>query len=295
VTGNIDSDAFRNAFNLLLRLMLADWNMDDAEVDRVRNLLPNRLTNTDKEQLLTFLLCMIHGIETVHADADAGNWEYKQNGRTVDHARIQNMLKVYYKDRPGEILAKATAVMHLLTKSYDDATGSLLDLRYNLHILQKPAFEVPNPLILSSILRNLSHSHVSFNAEGAVTTDKNDAHNFKTQFFAYIDADKDLFATQVTVMRTIVEEFFEMYDRQASNLFLVNQLLSASTYIQNNQTELPAMAYHGNMKIDKIKGGQEEVRCVGHLGNSFPGCACIREGKGMVNTYERMPTAVHVM
>jgi hypothetical protein len=295
VTGNIDSDAFRNDFTLLLRLMLADWNMDDAEVQRVRNALPNSLTNNDREQLLTFVLCMIHGIETVHADAVAGNWEYKQNGRTVDHARIQNMLKVYYKDTPDAVLAKATAVMHLLTKSYDDATGSLLDLRYNLHILQKPAFEVPNPLILSSILRNLSHSHVSFNAEGAATTDKNDAHNFKTQFLAYIDADKDLFATQVTVMKTIVEEFFEMYDRQASNLFLVNQLLSASTYIQNNQTELPAMAYHGNMKIDKIKGGQEEVRCVGHLGNSYPGCACIREGKGMINMFQSMPTAVHVM
>ena len=90
-------------------------------------------------------------------------------------------------------------------------------------------------------------------------------------------------------------DLFNMYHNLASNLFTVNPLLSVVTYIQNNQTELPAMAYHGNLIMQRSNGIRDDVRCVGHLGNSFPGCACIREGKGMLNTYNSMPTAVHVM
>ena len=96
-------------------------------------------------------------------------------------------------------------------------------------------------------------------------------------------------------MQEVVCDFMNMYSNLATNLATVNPVLPASTYIQNNQTELPAVAYHGNLIIDKAKGGRDEVRCVGHLGNSFPGCACIREGKGMVNMYQSTPTAVHVM
>jgi hypothetical protein len=96
-------------------------------------------------------------------------------------------------------------------------------------------------------------------------------------------------------MLNIFEFLFKGYSELCSNLHAVNPIMPASTYIQNNQTEIPAIAYHGNVILDKIKGGRDEVRCVGHLGNSFPGCACIREGKGMMNTYQSMPTAVHVM
>ena len=97
-------------------------------------------------------------------------------------------------------------------------------------------------------------------------------------------------------MLDIFQGFFEMYSVYSQSMFTVNPVMPASTYIQNNQTELPAMAYHGNLVIDKIKGGRDEVRCVGHLGNSYPGCACIREGKGMVmNMSQNMPMGVHVM
>ena len=108
-------------------------------------------------------------------------------------------------------------------------------------------------------------------------------------------ADTSEFPEQVEAMTGIVLEFHEMYESKCTNMFCTNQVLPASTYIQNNQTELPAMAYHGNLVIEKAKGGSEVVRCVGPLGNSFPGCACIRDGKGMLNTFQSMPTAVHVM
>ena len=96
-------------------------------------------------------------------------------------------------------------------------------------------------------------------------------------------------------MQAVVHDFMVLYNNLCSNLATVNPVLPASAYIQNNQTELPAVAYHGNLVTEKIKGGRDEVRCVGHLGNSFPGCACIREGKGMTNMHQSLPTAVHVM
>jgi hypothetical protein len=305
-TGSIQSDAFKQAFNIILHIMLMDWIIPDRPADARRAvhdlhnfravMAGTGLRNTDNEQLLTFLLCMLHGIDADHRDANAANWIYTHNGRVVDPVRIAQMLKIYYRADMGDRQIKANDMTALLTTDWAIATNSLCDLRYNLTIMQKSPFEVPNPLILNTIPRGMSSNNniVISNAEGSATTDKENLHNFKHQYIKYIESDT-AFADQVRKMKQIVEEFFGMYEHYASNLWNINPLLSASTYMQNNQTELPAMAYHGNLKIDKIKGGQEEVRCVGHLGNSYPGCACIREGKGMVNMFQSLPTPVHVM
>ena len=296
-TGSITSAAFIQAFGILLEIMMMDWRVTDETVDIIRRHVPRgNLANTDKEQLLTLVLCMLHGIDTVHTDAVAANWTYTQNGRRLDYTtQIQAMLQVYHKIDDALTQRKADNMLTMLTDNYNDGRGNLLDLRYNIHILQKPPFEVPNPLILSTVLRRVSNNTVLTGVEGGATCDKADAHNFKVRYLAYINEDRGTFQQQVNNMKQTVEEFFKMYENNAYNLFVANQLLPASTYIQNNQTELPAVAYHGTLTIDKIKGGREEVRCVGHLGNSFPGCATIREGKGMLNTFNSMPTPVHVM
>ena len=173
------------------------------------------------------------------------------------------------------------------------------DLQYNLHLVHKPAFDVPNPLILNTIMQHVSANNMNVvipsNPEGGSTSDKDNLHHFVLQYIKYIEEDKDSFGAQVEAMTAVFKDFHAMYNSYCSNMHADIPSVAASTYIQNNQTELPATAYHGNLTMHKVKGGSEEVRCVGHLGNSFPGCACIREGKGMVNTYERMPTAVHVM
>ncbi len=103
------------------------------------------------------------------------------------------------------------------------------------------------------------------------------------------------FARQVRDMSLVFDGFCDMYLSKVNNMWTIAQNMPASTYIQNNETELPAMAYHGNLLLQKSSGVREEVRCVGHLANSFPGCACIHEGKGSVNMYEKMPTVVHVI
>ena len=170
------------------------------------------------------------------------------------------------------------------------------ELQYNLHLHQKPPFDVPNPLILSTILQDMSNNIVvPVGTDANSHCDKDNLHNFHARYVAYIEQDHGQFPEQVEHMSQLFLDLFRMYHDHASNMFTVNPLLSAATYIQNNQTELPAMAYHGNLSMQRSNGVRDDVRCVGHLGNSFPGCACIREGKGMLNTYNSMPTAVHVM
>jgi len=202
---------------------------------------------------------------------------HPEDGRTLQRRNEENVTKLIRNFLPSHIGCK--------------------DLEYNLHLLQKPAFEVPNPLILSTIAHgNISNNVVvPINNDGSSHCDKENLHNFFVTYQKYILQDQYDYPDQVKAMWTIFTEFMGMYHTYCSNWATVNPVLPASTYIQNNQTELPAVAYHGNLIIDKAKGGRDEVRCVGHLGNSFPGCACIREGKGMVNMYQSTPTAVHVM
>ena len=182
-----------------------------------------------------------------------------------------------------------------VSKHVHDSNASVKDLEYNLHLMQKPAFEVPNPLILSTILKFTSNNIVPTNTEGASTCDKSNEHSFIASYKKYLLQDEAEFREQVRDMARVFDGFCDMYLSKANNMWTITQNMPASTYIQNNETELPAMAYHGNLLLQKSNGVREEVRCVGHLGNSFPGCACIREGKGSVNMYERMPTAVHVI
>ena len=296
-TGSMTSDAFKDAFKIVLEIMMMDWKTADATATGLGNHIHLRIADGTKEQMLTQLLCMLHGIDVNHAahPDDVTAWKYTKNGRDVEYTAVAAMLKVYYKDTDVARIRKAHDMTNLLSSAFREGVHNLLDLRYNIHILQKPPFEVPNPLILSTVVKSMSNNTVTTTADGAHTCDKKNEHNFKARYLAFIDEDKTRFPAQVHDMQTIVKEFFFMYDKYTYNLFASNQLLSASTYMQNNQTELPAVAYHGNLNIEKIKGGREEVRCVGHLGNSFPGSATIRQGKGMINTFQSMPTPVHVM
>jgi hypothetical protein len=123
--------------------------------------------------------------------------------------------------------------------------------------------------------------------------DRNRQHDFANQIVKYFDDDKE-YPEQRQAMKDLLQHIFELYRNDASYLWTSNNKIPASTYMQNSTTELPSLAYHGNLYIDR-PNGREEVRCVGHLGNSFPGCACIRQGKGMLNMYERPPTAIHVI
>jgi hypothetical protein len=181
-----------------------------------------------------------------------------------------------------------------ICESFGPSVDNFIDIRYLVHRLQKPAFEVPNPVILSTFLRD-SDANIT-DVEGTAMRDREKTHNFYVQFLRYFEEDANTtFWGHAEIMKELIKAMFNMYNKKALHLWSVSNAVPAATYMQNNATELPAFAYHGNLNIDKPNKPQEQVRCVGHLGNSFPGCSTIRQGKGMLNMYERTPMPIHVM
>jgi hypothetical protein len=252
----------------------------------------------NESKLLVTILCMLHGIDIYNRE-DVANvllWRYVRNGTAVGFNEVGDLL-LQHGNEQNEQERLNGVLSAQISLNCTKNSRHCKDLQYNLKLLQRPAFEVPNPLVLESVMRLSSNLNVvvSTDAEGASACDKDGLHNFRAAYRKHIEQDSGDFDVQVVDMMLVFDDFCKMYNDLCDNMCQETGIVSASTYIQNNQTQLAAMAYHGNLTVDKKKGGREEVRCVGHLGNSFPGCACIREGKGMVNTYERMPTAVHVM
>jgi hypothetical protein len=296
-TVSISTPEFKDAFRIVLEIMVMEWDATIPE-NRLRAVAGSLVhPNHTTENILIVLLCKLHGIDVTHGDAaDMNTWQYRINGNVILPAIAMNILLQYHRQDPDIQNQRNFDMAKSILDKLNESVLSFDALRYNVHIRQKPAFEVPNPVVLSTIMHNVSsNTVVSSTAEGTATKVTHE-HHFAAQYEKYIREDAHQFPHAVSVMLDIFHGFFEMYDTCGQNMFTVNPVMPASTYIQNNQTELPAMAYHGNLSMEKIKGGREEVRCVGHLGNSFPGCACIREGKGMVmNMSQNMPMGVHVM
>jgi hypothetical protein len=156
---------------------------------------------------------------------------------------------------------------------------------------------VPNPVILRSFLGVINEQiSASVDADGLQMRDNQRHHDFAYHLLKYYEPKPgDTFFDHDTKMCEVLKEIFKRYQSNAEYMWSNVNSTPASAYMQNSTTELPTLAYHGNLNLDKHKKGHEEIRCVGHLGNSFPGCASIRQGKGMINMYERPPTAIHVI
>ena len=311
--GDINDRSFQEAFDICLEIMLMDFKTPAESVTAATRMQihmpPSRpgadlppardgAASTQEIQYLTKFLCLLHGIEVqYHGVANIQYWQYYRNGNLVAYNEIHDLLKQHGHDDVDDLLKHNQDMSKTLVVSFARNHQHCMDLAYNLHLLQKPAFEVPNPLILCTIMQNVSNNKiiVGTNPEGTTNCDKDNLHNFQVQYKKYISEDENNYHNQTHDMNQIFDDFLLMYNELCNNMCTLNDTVPASICIQNNQTELPAMAYHGNLTMEKSKGGRDEVRCVGHLGNSFPGCACIREGKGMVNMFQSMPTPVHVM
>jgi hypothetical protein len=92
-------------------------------------------------------------------------------------------------------------------------------------------------------------------------------------------------------------DVFTKYDDLLGRAWREDQLTPAAVHIQNNTVDIPSLAYHGNMVVREPGPGNNpgrDVKCVGHMGNSYPGVASIREGRGRV--FQPMDTrSVHIM
>ena len=235
-----------------------------------------------------YMTYLIHGyIIDDSRNNDFNQWDVHME---TGSARMKRDAAIFPSDAGDADTDKDVLFDRLLVSIHN---SPLDDYRYLVHHMQKPAFEVPNPVILGTFLGNRT-TPVPVDAEGSQMIDKEGKHDFVKQLLQYF-AEPGEFAQHGAIMQSVIQKMFEKYRTDGSYLWTGGNSMPASAYMQNSTTELPSLAYHGNLTIDRTLKGREDIRCVGHLGNSFPGCACIRQGKGMLNMYERQPTAVHVM
>jgi len=279
-SASMRSQTFVAAFQITAQLLMINWGLDQANPALLG--IAGIPGGANKQ----FMICLLHGID---ARYDAPNWTFFRNGMQLTENEMLAYTRQANHDRLNrEILAQ-------ICQSFDASLENFIDIRYLVHRMQKPVFEVPNPVILESFLRD-SDQALPAGPDGEVIRDRNKVHSFYKQFLDYFAEEAGTtFAPHATIMHQLIKAMFVMYDRNALHLWSVSSAAPAATYMQNNATELPSFAYHGNLGLDKINKSREDVRCVGHLGNSFPGCSTIRQGKGMLNMYERAAMPIHVM
>jgi hypothetical protein len=278
---SMKSAAFRAAFRLMLTCMTYNWATEDEIVQLIQA--------GEADKMRVFLMCMMHGIDVTCdlATTELRLWTFSLNNGPIRRPEVDR------QTQNAEVEENNTKRGVDICLSLSTSIDYFDDIRYNVRCMEKAAFEVPNPVILSTFLREDSQA-VGVDEDGSVRTDRDNQHNFMVQLKNHFR--DEAFATQSGFMLDLLDDFFAMYADKAVHLWTTSNIMPAALYIQNGTTELPSLAYHGNMVVENDRRKtREEIRCVGHLGNSFPGCACIRQGKGMLNMYEKQPTAVHVM
>jgi len=284
------SDAFKRAFDATMALMLLNKSMMTTNTinNDIATVQGSISVGANGINIKIYMTYLIHGyiIDNCN-DNDFNQWDVHVE---TGGARIKFVAAIFPSDAGNDDSDKDNLFDRLLVSIH---TSPLDDYRYLVHRMQKPAFEVPNPVILGTFLGNRT-TPVPVDAEGSQMIDKEGKHDFAKQLLQYFAETGD-FEQHGVIMQSVIQKMFEKYRTAGSYLWTGGNSMPASAYMQNSTTELPSLAYHGNLTIDRTLKGREDIRCVGHLGNSFPGCACIRQGKGMLNMYERQPTAVHVM
>jgi hypothetical protein len=290
---SIKSAGFIDAFyNVLLLILLNDTiKTHPVEVSSLtamnHGITAPGGTGDQTVNIRMYMMFLAHGYVPVDCtDADHLNWTTTYGGQTK---KINDHTEKWPTANDKNFINGITSNLYSQSQYWQDK-------RYVIHCMQKPPFEVPNPVILRTFLGPIDPQSASVDADGSQMLDNQRHHDFAYHLLKYYEPKTgDGFAEQDTVMCKVLTKIFERYQKNAEYMWGNVNSTPASAYMQNSTTELPTLAYHGNLNLDKHKKGHEEIRCVGHLGNSFPGCASIRQGKGMINLYERPPTAIHVI
>jgi hypothetical protein len=146
--------------------------------------------------------------------------------------------------------------------------------------------DIPNPLILPTMFNPEQQCQVCVDSESSVPISDGDNHSL----FRFLTANmtKSVFAgdTETTTM-------YKAYSDTLENMFNVQFNISPGENIRTNTAQIPTLSYHGNMKVKQGSFVHEDIKCIGHLGNSYPGMASVREGRG-VQTMNAPTSLVHI-
>ncbi len=137
-----------------------------------------------------------------------------------------------------------------------------------IHNETMPISDLPNPLIMNDIFERQLRKTLKLDPEG--THILSDAGEFLFWQHYQHSLNKNALKT------------LEYYKNQTDSIFAHALSISASEHIRGNTCDIPCLAYHGNMKYTRYDGGYSDIKCIGHLGNSFPGVANVRDGRGVI-------------
>ena len=134
--------------------------------------------------------------------------------------------------------------------------------------------DIPNPLILPTMFNPEQQCQVCVDSESTIPI--TDTNNYSLFRFLTKNGTKNVYSENVETTA-----MYKAYSDQLENMFNVQFNISPGENIRANTAQIPTLSYHGNMKVKQGSFVHEDIKCIGHLGNSYPGMASVREGRGM--------------
>ena len=134
--------------------------------------------------------------------------------------------------------------------------------------------DIPNPLILPTMFNPEQQCQVCVDSESTIPI--TDTNNYSLFRFLTKNGTKNVYSDNVETTA-----MYKAYSDQLENMFNVQFNISPGENIRANTAQIPTLSYHGNMKVKQGSFVHEDIKCIGHLGNSYPGMASVREGRGM--------------
>jgi len=134
--------------------------------------------------------------------------------------------------------------------------------------------DIPNPLILPTMFNPEQQCQVCVDSESTIPI--TDTNNYSLFRFLTKNSTKNVYSENVETTA-----MYKAYSDQLENMFNVQFNISPGENIRANTAQIPTLSYHGNMKVKQGSFVHEDIKCIGHLGNSYPGMASVREGRGM--------------
>jgi len=133
--------------------------------------------------------------------------------------------------------------------------------------------DIPNPLILPKMFSPDSEPRVFVDAESSIPV--SDSSKYDLARFLRQHMTKKTFCGERN------NDAYKTYAEQLEGTFTAQVNISPGENIRANTTQIPTLCYHGNMKVRRAGLVVDEIKCIGHMGNSYPGMASVREGRGM--------------
>jgi len=138
------------------------------------------------------------------------------------------------------------------------------------------AAEIPNPLILPTMFMSDAASPMQVFVDSESTTPISDHSKYDLARFLTQNMIRNVYTPQKDL-----EGIYGKYVNQLESMFNSQVNIQPGENIRSNTTQIPTLCYHGNMKVRQGAYVTQDIKCTGHMGNSYPGMASIREGRGV--------------